>query len=340
MTIFLALAIWIISSIAVGVAAHIRYRSYLGWLMVALLVSPLAALLVLLLISSSAMAKDADDEDNPYAVGATRHGAYAQKPMQPTTVVVQEIETSTGSAYPRMLAGFVVLAFALLAPGVWISTSLGASTDVRSTAATYDLSQDIADLAWEAPSSFPLSGSKLGDQARNADALASALIPTPTPAPAYEGGIVSHIANLRASPTTDSAITGLLDQGASVQLMAQSKDGDWYQLASGDWIAAFLVTRTGDLGHPMTTMTAACSQCASMEAGLAMVNVTQANLRSGPGAEFGIVGTLDSGQTPELAGVSNGGDWYRLADGRWIYAELVSDAPQNLVIVVEAATQL
>ena len=90
----------------------------------------------------------------------------------------------------------------------------------------------------------------------------------------------------------------------------------------------------------MATMTAACSPCAGMEAGLAMVNVTQANLRSGPGVEFGIVGTLDSGQTLELAGVSNGGDWYRLADGSWIYAELVSDAPQNLVSVVEAATQL
>ena len=338
MTIFLALAFWIFSAIAVGVTAHTRHRSYLGWLMVTLLVSPVVALPALLLISSSAMKAEAERANNPYAVGSTRHGAYAGKPMQPATVVVQEMEpeTPTRSPRPRMLAGLAMLAFAVLAPAVWFSTLSQASTDVRSAAATYDLPQDIADLPWEAPSSFPLSGSKLRDQARNADALAM----ISTPAPAYEGGIVSHIANLRAGPTTDSEITGLVDQGASVQIVARNKDGDWYQLAGGDWIAAFLVTRTGDLGHSIPTMTAACSQCARVEAGLGTVDVLQANLRSGPGVDFDIVGTVDAGQTLELAGVSNGGDWYRLADGSWIYAELVSDAPQNLAVVVEAATQL
>jgi hypothetical protein len=48
-------------------------------------------------------------------------------------------------------------------------------------------------------------------------------------------------ANVRACPATDCEVTGRLVRGAIVEVVAISEDGLWYQLASGEWIAADLV---------------------------------------------------------------------------------------------------
>lgn len=53
---------------------------------------------------------------------------------------------------------------------------------------------------------------------------------------------VRQNANLRAGPGTNYAIVGSVPKGRTLQLAGQSADGRWYQLRSGEWIAAFLVT--------------------------------------------------------------------------------------------------
>ena len=67
------------------------------------------------------------------------------------------------------------------------------------------------------------------------------LLPTPTPAPAYIETTVNEKANLRDGPGTDFAIIGSTNAGDIIQLTGISADGEWYQLADGAWIAAFLV---------------------------------------------------------------------------------------------------
>ena len=75
------------------------------------------------------------------------------------------------------------------------------------------------------------------------------LPPTPTPAlPSAAGN-----ANLRAGPGTDYPIAGGIAPGQPVQIIAANPDGDWYQLASGAWIAAFLVDRA-PAGLPIVTV--------------------------------------------------------------------------------------
>ena len=48
-------------------------------------------------------------------------------------------------------------------------------------------------------------------------------------------------ANLRAGPGTSYARVGSVSDGQALTLTGRSEAGDWYQLADGTWIAAFLV---------------------------------------------------------------------------------------------------
>jgi len=54
-------------------------------------------------------------------------------------------------------------------------------------------------------------------------------------------GVVTRDANLRAGPGTSYAIAGKAAAGQTVHIVAKSTAGDWYQLDTKAWIAAFLV---------------------------------------------------------------------------------------------------
>ncbi len=55
-------------------------------------------------------------------------------------------------------------------------------------------------------------------------------------------GTVASSANLRAGPGTTFAIVGSVAPGTIVQLVGRNQDSDWYQLKTGTWIFAKLVT--------------------------------------------------------------------------------------------------
>ena len=62
-----------------------------------------------------------------------------------------------------------------------------------------------------------------------------------------------------------------------------------------------------------------------------------ANLRSGPGTNYSIIGSVRQGEPLDLVGKTVIGDWFLLSNNRWISAVLVSDAP-NLPIVRSTPT--
>ncbi len=72
-------------------------------------------------------------------------------------------------------------------------------------------------------------------------------LPTATLSPANDAPrqpapvVVTANANLRAGPGADYDRVGSAAPGDTVELTARNAAGDWYQLASGAWIAAFLV---------------------------------------------------------------------------------------------------
>lgn len=57
-----------------------------------------------------------------------------------------------------------------------------------------------------------------------------------------------------------------------------------------------------------------------------------ANLRSGPGTDFAIVGSVAAGQALTIIGRNSASDWYQLGDGAWIAAFLVNDAPADVAV--------
>lgn len=64
-----------------------------------------------------------------------------------------------------------------------------------------------------------------------------------SPAPTrLAGTTAAKNANLRAGPGTTFAVRGGVQAGAPLEISGRNAAGDWYQLASGAWIAAFLVT--------------------------------------------------------------------------------------------------
>lgn len=66
-----------------------------------------------------------------------------------------------------------------------------------------------------------------------------------------------------------------------------------------------------------------------------IVNRT-ANVRSGPGTSFEIIGQVQQGDTVEAVGKSEAGDWLLLQNNEWIATFLVNDAPETLPVVTPA----
>lgn len=65
--------------------------------------------------------------------------------------------------------------------------------------------------------------------------------PLPTAAPA--GPVAARNANLRAGPGITYPVIGSARPGQDLEITGRNQAGDWYQLASGAWIAGALVTR-------------------------------------------------------------------------------------------------
>jgi hypothetical protein len=61
--------------------------------------------------------------------------------------------------------------------------------------------------------------------------------------------------------------------------------------------------------------------------------ITNANLRSGPGLNFPVIGGLLAGRTVDIVGQNAAGTWYLLSDGSWIAAFLIANPPLNIPVV-------
>ena len=62
-----------------------------------------------------------------------------------------------------------------------------------------------------------------------------------------------------------------------------------------------------------------------------------ASLRSGPGTQFALVGSVQAGQVLQIVSQNPAGDWLQLAGGSWIFAGLVANAPGVPVAQTAAA---
>lgn len=61
-------------------------------------------------------------------------------------------------------------------------------------------------------------------------------------APAIKGATAAKAANLRSGPGTTFKVMGGVKAGDPLDIVGKNAKGDWYKLATGAWIASFLVT--------------------------------------------------------------------------------------------------
>lgn len=134
--------------------------------------------------------------------------------------------------------------------------------------------------------------------------------------------IVLQDANLRFGPGVTYPIIGAAQAG---QLVTVTDDeGAWYQLSTGEWIAKFLVAATTE------------SRVVAFRLAEAPAFANRAaNLRSGPGSTFTLVGTVQAGQTLAVVGRNPAGDWLQLQSGAWIAAFLVNRVAVGLPVIGE-----
>ena len=72
-------------------------------------------------------------------------------------------------------------------------------------------------------------------------AAASTSTPEPTATVQPSGAQAASAGNLRSGPGTNFDRVGAATKGQALEIVGQSENGDWLQLATGEWIAAFLV---------------------------------------------------------------------------------------------------
>jgi len=97
-------------------------------------------------------------------------------------------------------------------------------------------------------------------------------------------GTVNKGANLRAGPGTTFAIVGKDTQGQAVTIADKNTAGDWYQLDTGEWIAAFLVTL--DAESPVTATPKATVTPTKQ--------ITMADIRNDPVAQAYVDGVTEA----------------------------------------------
>lgn len=145
--------------------------------------------------------------------------------------------------------------------------------------------------------------------------------------------------NVRAEPSTNSAVIAKLRNGTQVEIL-ETVNSSWYEIAcdsstTGFVSSAYVVeSNTANpaveaVSAPSPTSVAASRPTETAFSQTTYVKATAGlNIRSGPDTSYGTVGSLKGGQVVQaLAKTSN--NWYKISSG-YISADyaVITDAPQ------------
>ena len=87
---------------------------------------------------------------------------------------------------------------------------------------------------------------------------------------------------------------------------------------SRDKLVSAILAAVGTGAQPSSASTAKAKQ--------------NANLRSGPGKDYALAGSVTAGQALKIVAKNKAGDWYQLSDGKWIAGFLVTGVPAGLPV--------
>lgn len=202
-------------------------------------------------------------------------------------------------------------------------------------------------LTSKPPVPIVLPGQDVTPAATTPETPVAAVVTTPA-APATPVVVrVNGDANLRSGPGSTFDRVGGVNFGSDVNVVGKFATDNWYLLDTGTWIFGELLESAPDVpqvnadGTPVdggapaaaipTTTTPPAAGTATPTANIL------ANLRAAPNTTAAITGTAQPGQALVIVGKNAAGDWLKLENGSWIFAELVDNAPADLPVVAEDA---
>jgi uncharacterized protein YraI len=170
------------------------------------------------------------------------------------------------------------------------------------------------------------------------------LPPPPTPTVAPVEGTASTQLNVRAEPSTASAVLSIIPPNTKVEIIGKDPGGSWWQILypagtpEKGWVTAQYVTTVSTPEVPVIG-----GSKANPNDGNVVIVQQQLNVRSGPGADFNSVGTLNPRDVARLMGKDANGAWLQIEfasgpDGKgWISAAFVqAKGVESLPIITES----
>jgi len=156
-------------------------------------------------------------------------------------------------------------------------------------------------------------------------------------------GIASTQINVRAEPSTVSDVLGIIPANTKIQIIGKDPGENWWQILYPEgtqdkgWVTAQYVRTAGKPEVPVI------GGGANPSDGNVAIIQQQLNVRSGPGADFNSLGTLNPQDVVNLTGKDANGGWLQIdfasgPDGKgWISAAFVkAQGVENLPIITES----
>jgi uncharacterized protein YgiM (DUF1202 family) len=121
--------------------------------------------------------------------------------------------------------------------------------------------------------------------------------------------VASGAINVRSGPGPFAGVLGQMRQGVQVHVLGKNADGTWLQIRSpygNGWVSAQLVMLTGTPGiiHDALPVTGEGAHVVVMAAYL--------NVRSGPGENYAVVGTVGARDELPIVGRTADNAWYQV----------------------------
>ena len=175
----------------------------------------------------------------------------------------------------------------------------------------------------------------------------TALPPPPQPTIAPVEGIAATQINVRAEPSTTSAVLGIIAVNTKVQIVGKDPSSNWWQILypqgkdGKGWVTTKYVTTAG---KPEVAVIGGGG--ANPNNGNMAVIQQQLNIRSGPGTGFNSIGTLNPQDVISLTGKDANGAWLQIdftagpAGKGWVNAAFVQAKDVDKLPIVTDAGQV
>lgn len=135
--------------------------------------------------------------------------------------------------------------------------------------------------------------------------------------------VASGALNVRSGPGPFAGVLGQLRQGAQALVLGQNPDGSWLQIRSPfgvGWVSAPLVMLNGTPGVIQDGLPV------TGEGAYAVVMATYLNVRSGPGENFAVLGSVGGRDELPIVGRTTDNSWYQVQTSfgtGWVYGAYV-----------------